>query len=366
MASIRKREWQTKAGPRTAWVCDYVDQQGVRHIKTFTTRRAARDWMPATQQAVKAGTHVPDGASPTLGEAADAWIRRGEAEGLESSTMRQRRLHVDHVLSLLDGGAKLSRTSPARLEAFRDDLLSKLSRPMARKVITSLRSILRQARAVHLLSADLAVKGVGGRHRRPLKAGVDFPTAPEVKAVIEGAAADPKARALVCLAAFAGLRASELRGLRWGHLDLGGTPKVTVEERADELGVIGPPKSGAAHREIAMNGTTARALKEWRLAQPAGRGLVFGTAADRPDGLPNLQRRLLDPLLAAAGVKHHGLHAFRHFAISSWLKTCGGDFKAVQVRAGHATLALTLDVYGHLLDARDGDQIVAAERLVLG
>jgi integrase len=119
------------------------------------------------------------------------------------------------------------------------------------------------------------------------------------------------------------------------------------------------------------------------------RNLVFGTASDRPDGLPNIRRRLLHPAWIKAGValqvldaagkpvkdrkgklvmrpKYTGLQALRHFAISSWLRTCNGDFKAVQIRAGHATLALTLDTYGHLLSTKDRDQIGAAEKLVFG
>jgi integrase len=246
----------------------------------------------------------------------------------------------------------------------RDDLLRKYSPAMTRKIIASLRSVLRQAKAVHLLAADLSVK-VGGRHKKPIKAGRDFPTPAEVKAALEASKGDAKAHALACLLAFAGLRASELRGLRWSHVKLG-EATVEIEERADERGKIGSPKSGAAHRKIGLNATTATALKAWKLAQPGGRLLVFGTRTDRPDALTNLQRRVVDPLLTKAKVKHYGLHAFRHFAISSWLKTCGGDFKAVQTRAGHATLALTLDTYGHLLDANDADQIAAAERLVLG
>jgi hypothetical protein len=48
---------------------------------------------------------------------------------------------------------------------------------MARKVVVSLRSTLKQARAVHLLAADLLVKA-GGRHKRKLKVGVDISTYP--------------------------------------------------------------------------------------------------------------------------------------------------------------------------------------------
>lgn len=366
MASVRKRTWQTKAGTQTAWIADYFDGDGQRHIKTFSTRSAAKEWLPKTQHEIRQGVHVPDSTSHTLREAADAWIATSEAEGLESSTLRQRRLHVGHILALLDGDTKLSRYSVTRLEAARNELLKAHSRAMARKIIVSLRAILKQAKAVHLASADLKIK-MPGRDKAKLKAGVDFPTAPEVKATIEAAADDSKARAIICLAAFAGLRASELRGLGWSHLDLGSKPKVTIEERADELGEIGSPKSAAARREIGLNATTVRALKEWKLAQPAGRTLVFGTRSDKPDMLGNLQRRLIDATLAKAGIKHYGFHAFRHFAISSWLKTCDGDFKAVQARAGHGTLALTLDTYGHLLDkAGEVDQMAAAERLVLG
>ena len=34
--SVRKRTWKNAKGePQTAWVVDYVDQKGKRHIKTF-------------------------------------------------------------------------------------------------------------------------------------------------------------------------------------------------------------------------------------------------------------------------------------------------------------------------------------------
>jgi integrase len=398
-ASVRKRTWQTKDGPKTAWIADYFDQDGKRRQKTFTTRGAAKDWLPKTQQEIKQGTHVPDSTASTLREATDAWIKRGEAEGLESSTMRQRRLHVDHILALLDGETKLSRYSVAKLEAARDDLLLRQSRAMARKIIVSLRSVLKQAKAVHLLNADLKVRAAG-RHKRKLKVGVDIPTAPEVKALIEATADDPKARALICLAAFAGLRASELRGLAWPTVKLD-KATVTIEERADELGEIGSPKSAAARREIELNETTAQALRAWKLAQPPvtyregdekrkrPHALVFGTGTDRPDSLSNIRRRIVEPVMIKAGValpvlddagkpvlvddklvmraKYTGLHCLRHYAISSWLRTCQGDFKAVQTDAGHATLALTLDTYGHLIDkAGAGDRMAAAEKLVLG
>lgn len=403
VASIKKRSWTTARGERReAWVVRYADGDGKWHLKTFKRQRDAKEWLPKTQVEVKTGQHVPDSKAPTVATAAGAWIEQGEVDGLESSTMRQRRLHVDHhIVPLLGADTKLVR---ADLAAFRNDLLRSCSRPMAKKTMTSFKLILKQAKLAHLAANidPIEKKGQAKRHKKPLKVGVDIPTAPEVRALIEAAADNPKARALVCLAGFAGLRASELRGLAWPNVKLD-QHKVMVEERADENCDIGSPKSGAAHREIGLNETTVRALKEWKLAQPPiktkdedgneirrPRALVFGTSTDRPDRLSNIHRRLIGPAMVRAGVAlpaldangkpvkdkngkpvmrpkyKKPLHCIRHFAISSWLKTCGGDFKAVQARSGHATLALTLDTYGHLLDVNDGDQIAAAERLVLG
>ena len=187
-----------------------------------------------------------------------------------------------------------------------------------------------------------------------------MPAPAEVKALI--AAASPKARALVCLAALAGLRASELRGLLWSNLELGAKPAVTIAQRADRWSRIGSPKSASSQRSVPLGETAARALKEWRLAQSPGRSLVFGTATDKPDLLGNLRRRLLSPLEARAGVRRYGLHALRHYAISSWL-AAGIDPKTAQQWAGHASLVLTLDRYAHAIPrADDHARIAAAER----
>jgi integrase len=379
------------------WLVDYRASDGSRRFKQFATQRAAKEWQTTTLHQVQTGQHRAESTLPTIGAAADAWLRRGEAEGLESSSMRQRRFHVGHIVAVLGRDQKLSKID---LEAFRDTLVETKSRPLARKVMASFRAILKQAKVAHL-TANLEPIKTSGRHQRKPKVGVDIPTPAEVRALVETTADDPKALALACLAAFAGLRASELRGLGWAHLELGNKPKVTVETRADENNVLGAPKSEASKRTIGLNETTAAALRAWKLAQTPlviqdkdgnkitrPRALVFGTGNDRADGLANIRRRLLGPawikarvavaVLDAAGKpvtdrkgepvmqpKYPGLHCLRHFAVSTWLKTCGGDLKAVQERAGHATLVLTLDTYGHLLDRNDGHQIDAAERLVL-
>jgi integrase len=310
-----------------------------------------------------------ESTSATLGEACRRWLDLARAEGREQSTIAQYRQHVVHIEAVLSPATKLARLTGPRCEEVRNALLSGHSRAMARKVLASFKSIVRYAKKTGLIAHDPAADariGGSGRAKAKLREGQHFPRPAQVNQLF--AVADAKERALVALAALAGLRASEIRGLAWSDVDLRAEPAtVTVRQRADRFGEIGWPKSADAHRTIRLGEMAALALREWRLAQPPGRVLVFGTVGNNPDTLGNLQTRVLTPLCKRADVPRYSWHALRHYAISSWLKTCGGNFKEVQVRAGHATLALTLDTYGHLLsDKHEGDRIAAAERLMLG
>jgi integrase len=369
MATIRKRNWVTTGGePRERWQVDFVDQNGRRRHRQFVRKKDADAWLVATRGQVAQGVYTPDSASATLAEALDLWLERAAAEGLEPGTLDMYRQHRDHILAVLPGHTRLARLSEAQCEQARDALLTLHSRAMARKVLGSLKGALKDAMRRKLIARNPAAATsirAGGRHRRKLEVGVDVPTPGQVKALIAAAEGDPKAKALVCLAALAGLRASELRGLRWSDLTLGAKPFVTIAQRADARARIGSPKSASSRRAVPLGETAARALREWKLAQPPGRTLVFGTASDRPDMLGNLTRRLLAPLEAAAGVRRYGWHSLRHYAVSAWLRS-GIDPKTAQLWAGHATLALTFDTYGHAIPSPDDHARIAAAETLLG
>jgi integrase len=150
-----------------------------------------------------------------------------------------------------------------------------------------------------------------------------------------------------------------LRALAWSSVDLGKHPTVTVSERADRYSSIGSPKSASGRRTIPLGEVTAQALKEWRLAQPPGRTLVFGNSRDNPEHLANIHARVLVPLQKRAGIRRYSLHSLRHYAISRWL-AAGLDLKLCQTLAGHGSLSLTLDRYGHWISRHDDHARVAA------
>jgi integrase len=70
------------------WFADYYDQHGVRHRKTFDTKRAAERWPTDMRTEVKAGIHTPDACSTTLKEAAERWLRQCEVGNLEAGPLR--------------------------------------------------------------------------------------------------------------------------------------------------------------------------------------------------------------------------------------------------------------------------------------
>jgi integrase len=371
--SVRKRTWTTRKGEtREAWIVDYIDQNGKRHIETLRRKKEADAREAKVRIDIGKGVHVAPHDSITVAEAAENWIKRAEAAGLERATTWAYQTHTRlHILPQL-GRIKLAKLSTGVIEKFRDGLLvegSTLSRATARKVLVSLKALLKEARYGHL--ADGVVIKNGKRERR-LEPGRDIPEPGEVKRLL-AAANGTRQRALLLTAALTGLRASELRGLRWSDVDLGEAAELQVRQRADRWKEIGPPKSDAGTRTVPLPPELIAALKEWKLKSPkAGEtgALVFPGAGGGVLHHSNM-RRALDRLMLDAhvvdqdGKPKYGLHSFRHF-FASWCinpKARGGRElppKEAQRLLGHSSIVMTLDIYGHLFPG-GGDRAELAE-----
>ena len=378
--AIRKRKWATSKGEtKEAWVVDYADQAGARHIQTFERKKDADEFHATVKVDVRQGTHTPSSKSLTVSEAAENWLTFVQLEGRERSTLDQYRGHVKHHIAPRIGREKLAKLTTPRINAFRDDLLASLSRVQAKKVLVSLKSLLRDAqRRGHVaqnVALDVSIKA-NKRDKHKLKVGVDIPTTAEVRRIIH--AATGRARPLLLTAIFTGLRSSELRGLRWSDVDLK-AGELHVHQRADQYNEIGKPKSESGDRTIPLGPLVSNALREWKLACPKGAlGLVFPNEQGDLESHINIIRQILCPTQIAAGVvtakgaaRYPGLHALRHF-YASWCinrKKDGGlelPAKTVQTRLGHSSITMTFDTYGHLFPhSDDGGELAAAEKLLL-
>lgn len=387
---VRKRTWQTATHEtREAWVVYYKDATG-RHIQTFGSKAEANEARKRIEGEIDKGIHTAPSASKTIAEAAAAWLRQAETDGLERSTLRQYRQHTAHILPLI-GNVKLTDFRLPNVKAFRNALAAAgHSQVMQKKITSSLGSIFADALSSgaighNVVHAEALANKTATRRRRmvekrqekPIEEGVDYPTKAELRrmlAVPEGEVRrgqrpdghiGPRNRVLLHFVVATALRASELRGLEWKHLDLDlGT--VTVEQRADRWNELGAPKSASGRRIIRIDRDIITILKEWRLRCPrrAGQLLhVFPNTRGKIENLPALHNRALVQIQKAAGIigrndkaPRYGLHAFRHAAISLCIEA-GLSPKRVQTLAGHSSIQVTFDTYGHLFDGEGDDSL---------
>jgi integrase len=410
--SVRKRTWTTAKGKeKECWIVDYVDQHGARHIKTFTKKKPADTYHATVAVEVREGRHTPDSGSITVAEAGRHWIKTGEGNNLERATLNEyQRILNMHIVPYL-GNVKLSKLTAPMVSEFRTKLrerapaagqeIGKTRSPdLVKKIMVSLSSILADAHEAGYVAQNV-VRSITNRkkkktkaeQRRKLKVGIDIPTPAEVKAMIE--AAEGLWRPFMMTAALTGLRASELRGLRWINIDLA-KAELQVHQRADRYNKIDAPKSEAGERTIPLPPMVVNTLREWKLTCPKGPlGLVFPNGSGNIENHANIISRGFIPAQIAAGTstivkdadgkvvlddkgepvrqaKYTGLHSLRHF-YASWCinrKADGGlelPGKVVQERLGHSTITMTMDTYGHLFPrGDDAAELAAAERLLLG
>jgi integrase len=377
--SVRKRVWTTRLGEqKEAWIADFTDGNGKRRIRTFQQKKKADAFAAKVKVDINAGTHVALDNDLTIAGVAEKWIKGVEADARERATIKQYREHVRlHIVPRI-GSVRLAKLTRGHVEHFRDGLLAgdkALSRAMARKVLTSFKSMLRVVHCSHL--ADNVSITTSKRENQKLEVGRDIPAPAEVRRLIEAAKDKPRLSVVLKVAALTGLRASELRGLRWSDVDLR-AGELHVRQRADRYGNIGAPKTDSSRRTVPMGADLILALKQWKLACPKGEfDLVFPTKTGAIDHHKNMLRAL-EPVMKAAGVvtkggsPKYGLHSLRHF-FASWCinpKDRGGRElppKVVQQWLGHSSITMTLDIYGHLFrDNSDRAEITASEKALLG
>jgi integrase len=177
--------------------------------------------------------------------------------------------------------------------------------------------------------------------------------------------------ALVAL--FTGLRRGEILALRWGSVDLR-DKIIRVRESLEETKAglrFKPPKSKAGTRDVRLPAIVSdileaqrKRLLERRLALGQGRlsdtDLVFPAwdgSPQAPDSFGSAWGKLAKGL--GLDVSFHGL---RH-THASQLIDAGVDVVTIAKRLGHASPAITLNVYAHLFrkdDSKAADAINAA------
>ena len=173
----------------------------------------------------------------------------------------------------------------------------------------------------------------------------------------------------ILLGVTTGLRRGEVAALRWRHVDLDEACLSIIESAEQTKARVRykQPKSGKG-RSVALSETVVEELRQHRARQAEAllklgiRLSEDGFVVAQPDGNPYQPRSLthaFELFLARHGLPRVRLHDLRHSHATAMLKA-GVHGKIVQERLGHSTIAVTLDIYSHVLQ---GMQEGAVERV---
>lgn len=161
--------------------------------------------------------------------------------------------------------------------------------------------------------------------------------------------------ALVYTLAYSGLRIGEACALRTEHLELssGGGLLHVREKIVDLSGTLLREthlKTAAGLRSVPIPEGLCRIIEQHLDSRPDGSGdTVFPTttgAITRPN---NWRNRRWYPATEKLGMGRMRVHVLRHTAISRWIAEGANELEVTRW-AGHSSVKVTHDVYGHLFD----------------
>ncbi len=157
-----------------------------------------------------------------------------------------------------------------------------------------------------------------------------------------------------------GLRSGELAALQWGDVDFFG--KFLVVRRTFSHGRMERTKNDKIHR-VDLSTPLLDALRKLRgqrredwLVKGENQipDWVFCDRAGNPPDMQNVKNRHFLPCLRKAGLRRIRFHDLRH-SFASLLIQNGESLAYVKEQLGHASIRMTVDVYGHLVPGANRD-----------
>jgi integrase len=260
------------------------------------------------------------------------------------STQSTLKGHIKNFLNPYFGPREVRDIRPEQVQRFLSGLVA--SPKTVRNIIATFRMIWKSARSWGYASHDALEGIVLPKKQRSARF---FFTVEEVQRILRGAV-EPY-RTFYWLAAETGMRSGEICGLRVDDVDL--DRRLVSVQQSVWHGKVQTPKTETAFRGFALSPTLVDQLRTFLLQwRPNAHGLLFSTRTGSPWDSNLLVKRKLKPLLEKLGIRHGGLHAFRH-GNATLMDRLGVPMKVRQQRLGHSDAKMTLGTYTHVASEDD-------------
>ncbi len=340
-----------------------VNYRGRRKTRTFTTKKAAEEYAAAVEAMLTLGktggvftepTPLPAPASPpTFKEITERWWAV-DAVSMKVGTRDSYRNILDKHLLPTFGPRLIADITTTDLEGWWAGLRAG---GRSHKTLGNIRGVLngifRRAVIVGVLTRNPveAIRNRLGREDREVRQAEWLTEAELTRFLAVAAEREPRHHPFFLTIASTGLRAGETMGLQVGDVDLERW-RLAVR-RAIRKHRVGSPKSGRP-RTVDMPPSAMEVLRKWMdvvRAEAAVRGAAATWLFPSRTGGPMEERfatQAFRRALVGAGITRRiRLHDLRHTYASLALQR-GVPLLVVSRQLGHASIAITADVYGHL------------------
>jgi len=281
----------------------------------------------------------------------ERWLA-DDVSRLDQYTVKNYGIYVRlHIIPKL-GKIKLAQLQPAHVQGLYAAMqVSGLAPKTIRNAHGVLRAALGKAAAWGLVPRNVAALATPPKAQSPEFRALTVEEAKHLGRTTQGNRWAP----MLLLALTTGLRQGEILGLKWGDID-SAAGVLQVRRQYERDGTFSTPKA-SSQRRLDLAPAEIRALEIQREAQGRDRGrsgdryveqdLVFATHQGRPLMHRNVFREF-KRLLRRVGLPDIRFHDLRHTNATLMLGQ-GVHPKVVQERLGHSQVAITLNIYSHVL-----------------
>ena len=333
---------------------------------TFDAKDDAVAWLSARRAEIQMEVWAPVVAArgartrdvPTFRAYADLWLETRKTKGreLRPTTRRQYRMLLDKFILPTFGDEPIDRISNEAVNAWYDALAPGRETIRAQSY-SLLRTIFASAASerphpwIPYNPAHIRGAGSTKRAHQVQPASLD-----ELRIIVE--ALPDRYKLMALLAAWCAMRFGELAELRRGDIDLRAS-RVKIRRgvvRVDGTFIVGPPKSDAGSRDVAIPPHLVSLVKDhlMKFTAPGRDALLFPASADENLHMaPSTLYKVYYPARKAAGREDLRWHDLRHTGAVLAAQT-GATLAELMGRLGHSTPGAAMR-YQHAAADRDAE-----------